>query len=57
MKKYKVTATVQLTCSRVLEADSAEDAWEQSEHIGANEWVEGFTVESEDVELEDVTES
>lgn len=53
-KKYRVTATVTLSCSREVEAQDEDDAYEQCRYTNAMEWVEGFTVENESVDLEEV---
>lgn len=50
MPKFEVCANVTLRCTRTVEAIDEDDAIEQSSNISANEWVEGFTVESEHVE-------
>ena len=41
-KRFKLRATVELTCEVIVEALDEEDALEQVEDIDANEWIEGM---------------
>lgn len=52
MPKFRVRATVEVNCYRDVEAIDEEDAIEQCEGMGGNEWIEGHTVENEHVEID-----
>lgn len=50
MRKFRVNAEITIRCSRVVDALDEEDAVDQCKGIGANEWIESFTVDSEYIE-------
>jgi hypothetical protein len=55
VKKYLVQAQVTIDVTKVIEADSEDDAVEHAETMNSNEWIESGDIHGEYVEIEDVS--
>ena len=53
LKRFKVTASVTMTCTRLVDAFDEDDAEDQVENLKPEEWAEN--VESSEVEIDWIT--